>query len=113
MKQLLASNPGFSSRIRDYLMFPDYSDAELREILISMAGHQGLMVSAGAYGAFDTRMRNERRTESFGNGRTVRNVLEEAIDRHAYNLSTGAIDQSCSTALQEEDFSTEVRHEGF
>ena len=113
MKQLLASNPGFSSRIRDYLMFPDYSDAELREILISMAGHQGLMVSAGAYGAFDTRMRNERRTGSFGNGRTVRNVLEEAIDRHAYNLSTGAIDQSCSTALQEEDFSTEVRHEGF
>lgn len=113
MKSLLASNPGFSSRIRDFLMFPDYSDAELREILISMAGHQGLMVSAGAYNAFDTRMRNERRTGSFGNGRTVRNVLEEAIDRHAYNLSTGVIDQSCRTSLQEADFPAEVRHEGF
>lgn len=113
MKSLLASNPGFSSRIRNFLMFPDYSDAELREILISMAGHQGLMVSAGAYSAFDTRMRNERRTGSFGNGRTVRNVLEEAIDRHAYNLSTGVIDQSCRTSLQEADFPEEVRHEGF
>ena len=37
MKQLIKSNPGFESRIKEYLVFPDYNDFEMREIFTLMA----------------------------------------------------------------------------
>lgn len=86
MKALLEANPGFHSRIKEYLNFPDYSSLELREIFIHMANEKNFVVSAEALDKFDIRMEKERKQHSFGNARTVRNVLDETIDRHALNL---------------------------
>lgn len=86
MKALLEANPGFKSRIRTYLDFPDYTDQEAWEIFESMAHDMGFCVDASAMDHFNTRMRNERATKYFGNARTVRNILDDAVNLHSLNL---------------------------
>ena len=87
MRKLLGANPGFHSRIKEYLEFPDYDITELNEIFRFMAQEKGFAVKGEAYDVFDERMMRERRLNSFGNARTVRNVLDETIDRHALNIT--------------------------
>lgn len=86
MQDLLRMNPGFSSRIKEYLDFPDYDDKSMREIFALMAKDDGFTVDPKAYKAFDARVAKERRTASFGNGRTARNILDEARNKHALNF---------------------------
>lgn len=92
MKDLIRSNTGFASRVKEYLDFPDYNEQEMREIFMGMAGERGYAVADNAYAAFDTRMAKERKLMTFGNARTVRSVLEETIDSHALNFVKGKID---------------------
>ena len=86
MKQLLSLNPGFTSRIKEYLFFPDYTDEEMRQIFEFMAKKQGFSVDSHAWDAFDERVNRERRTEQFANARTARNILTESVDRHSLNF---------------------------
>lgn len=92
MKDLIRSNTGFASRVKEYLDFPDYNEQEMREIFMGMAGERGYAVADNAYAAFDARMAKERKLMTFGNARTVRSVLEETIDSHALNFVKGKID---------------------
>ena len=92
MKYLLRINPGFESRIRDYFTFLDYSDNELLDIFINMAEDNGFQVEERAAKAFLIRIIKERKQSSFGNARTVRNLLDEFIDTHALNFRRGIID---------------------
>ena len=91
MKRLLEANPGFESRIKEYLVFPDYDDMEMRQIFAHMANEQNFVVKDESYEAFDERVLKERKLKSFGNGRTARNILDETIDRHALNFMDGRI----------------------
>jgi stage V sporulation protein K len=106
MKELISLNPGFASRIKEYLVFPDYNSSEMREIFIKMAGEHNLAVSAEALDTFEIRIANERKLNSFGNGRTVRNVLDEAIDKHALHIKKGTIDKADRFILQDVDVPT-------
>lgn len=49
MQKLVSSNPGFASRFRDCIEFPDYTDQELCEIFRLMAGGKGVCLSAGPW----------------------------------------------------------------
>ena len=89
MKRLLDSNEGFKSRIKEYLEFPNYSISEMQEIFVSMAKSHNLTVSEEALERFGVRCANEMKLPSFGNGRTARNVLDEVIDKHAFNYGMG------------------------
>ena len=91
MKRLVDTNEGFKSRIKEYLEFPDYSVPEMEQIFESMAHSSGFVVSEGAMSRFSQRIANERQLDSFGNGRTVRNVLDECIDKHALNYGNEVI----------------------
>ena len=53
MVGFVAQNPGLSSRFRTTLEFVDYSDAELRQILASMAGGADYDLEPGAAERFD------------------------------------------------------------
>ena len=108
MKDLLDANPGFHSRIKEYLNFPDYTDRELCDIFRYMAAGQNFAIDGDAYDVFVTRMQKERKTASFGNARTVRNVLEESIDRHALNLMEKKIPESDRYKLVKMDISPSV-----
>ena len=108
MKALLEANPGFHSRIKEYLNFPDYTTMELRDIFTFMANEQNFCVDADAFVPFDERMKNERKLHSFGNARTVRNVLDESIDRHALNLMKKKVGDDKRFCLMAEDICPHV-----
>ena len=110
MKKLLNANPGFASRIKEYLNFPDYDTMEMREIFRTMANQRNFTVDADAFDNFDERIRKERALDSFGNGRTARNILDEAIDKHALNLKQGLLDPAKRYVLSDVDISIRVKN---
>lgn len=112
MKRLLEANPGFESRIKEYLVFPDYDDMEMRQIFAHMANEQNFVVKDEAYEAFDERVLKERKLKSFGNGRTARNILDETIDRHALNFMDGRISSEDKYKICEPDISRTVKRNG-
>lgn len=103
MKEMLDTNPGFRSRIKEYIFFPDYDAADLREIAIKMAGEKGFAISAEGFQNFDARMVHERKFSSWGNGRTVRNVVEESVNNHAFNYEQGLVSKNDKYTLTEAD----------
>lgn len=114
MQALLRMNPGFSSRIKEYLDFPDYDDKSMREIFTMMAKGDGFTVEPEAYKAFDNRVVKERRTMSFGNGRTARNILDEARNRHALNFIQKHLPESQRYVISYDDIPQDLkRSSGF
>lgn len=91
MKELIDSNPGLYSRIGKYLWFKDYDINELKDIFTAVANDAGYCVSAEAYEKFESRITKEKRGKNFGNARSVKNVFQESLDRHAYNIMNGII----------------------
>ena len=113
MKYLLNANPGFESRIKEYLDFPDYSSTEMREIFMKMAQENNFVVSNEALESFDERMKKERKLKSFGNARTARNVLDESIDKHALNYVEGIIKKEDKFKLCGPDISVNLKRNNF
>ncbi len=86
MAELVAANPGFSSRFPKTITFPDYNDDELLAIfeLIADKGRYELddlarKATVAWFGAHD-------RGHGFGNGRLARNLFEASVARHATRL---------------------------
>lgn len=109
MRALIQTNPGFSSRIKEYLDFPDYSDNEMVDILRLMAKERHFTVGNDAIPPFLDRIDSERALRSFGNARTVRNILDESLDRHALNFMNGAIAESRRYEICEPDVSRQLK----
>jgi adenylate kinase family enzyme len=86
MARLLDSNPGLRSRFRTTVAFDDYSDDELLAIFTLMAGAADFTVDDATREALRGLLAGVVRDEGFGNARFVRNVLEDAIGRHAWRL---------------------------
>lgn len=110
MKQLLARNPGFESRIKEYLNFPDYGITEMEEIFCLMAKKQGFKVDEKCFEAFEERIQKEMPLRSFGNARTVRNILDESIDKHAYNYINNIIASNNKYIICKEDISISLKN---
>lgn len=78
MEQFMQKNPGLRSRIAFHVNFPDYTTDDLCRIAELIAKDDGLYLApeAGAKltGIFDS----ARKSDDFGNGRYVRNLIENA-----------------------------------
>lgn len=89
MEIFLESNPGMRSRINRIIRFEDYSSEELLTILKKMAKDGGYILSAEAEALagplFDELLKTKDQT--FGNARTVRNIFETALTRHANRVA--------------------------
>ncbi len=89
MDSFLKANPGLSSRFDKILRFEDYSPAELLEIALKMFSDEGFAVSEAAkdhlkdYFAF----LHQFRDRYFGNARTVRQAVVEAIKTQNLRLA--------------------------
>lgn len=86
MEMLINSNEGFRSRIRYFLNFPDYSLDELWQIFVKMSNSKGFAVEDDVKDAFTSYMLEEMQNKNYGNARTVRTVLDKAIDNHSVNF---------------------------
>ena len=79
MAEMLASNPGFQSRIQFTLDFPNYSRGELAQIVRIMLSGRGYSISdAAAERVLDITDRR-RKEPNFANAREVRNIIEQVI----------------------------------
>ncbi len=89
MNDFLNTNPGLKSRFDKILSFEDYSPTELLEIAMLMFNEKSIIVSPKAkkhlrkYLAFVHKFRDKY----FGNARTVRNVVNDAIRNQNLRLS--------------------------
>ena len=83
MAELVATNPGFQSRFPKTIYFPDYSDAELVEILLLIAAKGTYDLTDEAKEASGIWFASHERGRGFGNGRLARNLFEAAVSRHA------------------------------
>ena len=89
MEAFIHSNPGLESRFNKYIHFPDYNGEELMAMFRLQCGKHGYTLDAQAE-AEAGRMFNElyeNRDENFGNGRTVRNIFEDAVARQANRVA--------------------------
>ena len=105
MEGFLKMNPGLQSRFPYIIEFPDYTSEEMYEILEGMAKAKDFIIDSGIkeqlLELFDSKQISGR--NDAGNGRLVRNMLEDAIRKQAVRLNqeTGARDYKLLTA---EDF---------
>jgi Cdc6-like AAA superfamily ATPase len=108
MKDFLAKNEGLRSRIAFYLDFPDYNADELVEILKLMAAQKGYKLDKAilekGHGIFE----KAAEREEFGNGRFVRNLLEQAMMAQSSRLireyKGKKVSRKALITLKEEDF---------
>jgi stage V sporulation protein K len=87
MESLLQLNPGLRSRFPIQLTFADYTLAELGQIALAMLRERDYVLEGCARDVLLQRLRTLALQPDFANGRTVRNLLEGAIRRHALRVS--------------------------
>jgi len=87
MKTLLAANPGMASRFPTTIVFEDYKPEELMAIADSMLGKLGLRLAEEARSAVLQAFQRIPPGSS-SNGRSVRNLIEQARRRQALRLAS-------------------------
>lgn len=87
---LLSTNPGFRSRVKTQIEFPDYSVDELVDILHHMADRQGYVLADGVDAKVRDAALKASRSSEFGNARFVRNLLEDALLNQSVRLASKA-----------------------
>ena len=112
MKDFLNKNEGLRSRIAFHLDFPDYNPSEMMEILKLMADEQGYKIDDTACDKCMGIFEEACCTPDFGNGRFVRNLLEQAemaqSHRIAVSSHSGKITKTLLCTLKAEDFDVNV-----
>nr|WP_239534116.1 AAA family ATPase [Thalassobacillus pellis] len=85
MSRFLSLNPGLKSRFPITLDFPDYTSEELLEISMDMVKTKDYKLSKEAQWKLKNHFHQmlQRLPHNFSNGRYVRNLIEEAIRKHA------------------------------
>ena len=79
MEKMLATNPGFKSRIQFVLDFPNYSRDELKSITELMLKDRGYTFSDGTMDKVLDITEIRRKDPNFANAREIRNILDQVI----------------------------------
>jgi len=101
MGSLLESNPGLSSRFKKSIRFPDYTVHELMEILEHYVQEYGYLLNSGVRNILFEKLSTD---PPAGNARSMKDMIEEAIQRQAYRLVYEQ-EQGNLMILTKEDFS--------
>lgn len=92
MKDFLDLNEGLKSRIPYYIDFPDYTPAEMTAIFRLMLDELGFTATESAIKEAHSIFDRKRYIENLGNGRYVRNLMENAIKNQALRLMSAGSD---------------------
>lgn len=99
MEQFLKMNPGLNSRFDKILKFDDYSPEELAEIALMMLSEQHIIPDPDA----EEHLRNyltfihEFRDKYFGNARTIRNIITEAVKNQNLRIAELSLEERKAT----------------
>ncbi|MFN7114135.1 MAG: AAA family ATPase [Alphaproteobacteria bacterium] len=88
MKNFIDANPGLKSRFMTYINFEDYPVKELTEIMDFMLKERGYTIEPAArdHAIGLVQEEKDRSKKDFGNGRTVRNLVEKVEKELALRL---------------------------
>ena len=108
MDELMAHNPGVRSRFPTVILFEDYNVAELMQIATGFLGKQHLTMTPEATASLEAKlaaMVNAPDVQN-GNGRAVRNMVEQAMRAQALRLADdqATLRPSELSKLSAEDF---------
>ncbi|MFB6467760.1 AAA family ATPase [Cytobacillus sp. Hz8] len=103
MRQFLDANPGLRSRFpqSNFIQLADYNTNELIEIANQMALENDYFLTDDATIELKTRLEKERVDDTFGNARTVKNIILDAIFQKGAKENHHLLDY---TILEREDF---------
>jgi SpoVK/Ycf46/Vps4 family AAA+-type ATPase len=110
MRQFLEANTGLRSRFpqSNFIHLPNYTYSELIEIGESIAKDNDFLLTDDAKLELAARLEKERVDETFGNARTVKNIIIEAIFRKGAAQTAKENDPLFQyVLLEKEDFGTE------
>lgn len=106
INELLSKNPGFSSRVKTQIEFPDYAADELIEILHHMADKRGYTLAEGVDGRVQEIIAKAMGNSEFGNARFIRNLLEDALVNQSVRLASSMeIEDAAQSATSDKSFS--------
>jgi stage V sporulation protein K len=83
MEEFIQYNTGLASRFATVINFPNYAIPQLLKIADGMAKDRDYILSQDYRTVLAQRLEKERLLYTFGNARTVRNIIEESIRKHA------------------------------
>ena len=89
MDELMKHNPGVRSRFPTVIRFDDYNEAELMQIATDILGKEHMTMTPDAVARLATKLvaMVKRPNVENGNGRAVRNMVDEAISAQALRLA--------------------------
>lgn len=103
MEEFIDSNPGLRSRVQFKVPFPDYTTEELCRIADYLADKLGVKLDDEAHIKLKELLESARESKDFGNGRFVRNIIEQAKLEQANRLMS---DAEKIQSLTEDDIKT-------
>ncbi|KYG34879.1 AAA family ATPase [Alkalihalobacillus trypoxylicola] len=106
MNLFLRSNPGLRSRFpeQNLLLLEDYSMSELLKIGESVAKENDFILTEAGLTALKERIERAQVDDSFGNARTVKNIVLDAIFEKGSSQQSEELGTSAYILLDEEDF---------
>ncbi len=124
MKAFAERNPGMNSRIKFNIEFDDYTADELCEITKLMLDNKQMSITDSAMEKLRGIYEKARKDKSFGNGRFVRKMIEDAemnLAERMLKLDNTKLTSEMISTIEEEDISepkteaaaAETRHIGF
>ncbi|MDV2885130.1 AAA family ATPase [Alkalihalophilus pseudofirmus] len=110
MRNFLRANPGLRSRFpeQNHVQIENYSTDELIEMAKNVAVENDFVITEEAIMALKERIEKQQVDESFGNGRTVKNIVLDAIFQKGASVQLDKVESNDFLLLEAGDFKSEV-----
>jgi AAA+ superfamily predicted ATPase len=102
MNEFLKANPGLQSRFDRTLNFQDYSTEQLHEIGLRMLQEENLVPDekTSAYLNDHLAKMHEKRNQYFGNARSVRQIIKEAVTKQHLRMASLTVKKRTADAMK-------------
>ena len=115
MKDFMKSNSGLESRFPLFVEFPDYSASELYQIGLKMIHARGFRMDLDGQKAFENEIIDQKQyaTENSGNGRMVRNLIDEIIRKQSVRVIEENVEHEETNLIKPVDIRGEDKLKNF
>lgn len=110
MNDFINMNPGFKSRVSNYMEFDDYSVEELMEIFMKKITKSKLKITEEAIEAVRNIISKAKQKDKFGNGRFIDQLFNKILLYHSINVEN-VIDKETACTITEDDINKNLYEE--